>query len=228
MAPVARLASLLPDPWREVLQDELEKPYFEALDAFIASERGTASVFPPPELTFAALARTPPQNVRVVVIGQDPYPTAGNANGLAFSVAPGVRIPGSLRNMFKVLEKDVGATPPDHGNLEQWADRGVLLLNTVLTVREGEPNSHKGKGWELFTRAVLQVINQRPTPAVFLLLGGFAQKMARDVDETRHGIVKAPHPSPLSAASFLASRPFSAVNAALKERGLPEMDWQLR
>lgn len=224
----ASFGALVPAAWKAVLGGELDKPYFQALEAFVASERATAKVFPAPEQTFAALQHTSPDAVRVVVTGQDPYPTAGNANGLAFSVGPGVRIPGSLRNIFKVLEKDVGAAVPTHGNLEQWARQGVLLLNTVLTVREGEANSHKGRGWEVFTEAVLKTINDGPQPVVFLLLGAHAQRMAGTINQTRHSIVQAPHPSPLNTARFLASRPFSAVNAALAAHGRGQIDWQIR
>lgn len=221
------LAADIPDGWKAALADEVEKPYFKQLDAYVASERAAHTVFPPKALTFAALAHTPMNKVRVVVIGQDPYPTKGNANGLAFSVNPDVKVPGSLKNIYTVLGKDVGATPPTHGNLEQWADQGVLLLNTVLTVREGEPNSHHGEGWEDFTGAILKKINESDQPVVFLLLGAQAQKMASMVDLTKHTVVSAPHPSPMNTTNFLKSRPFSAVNAALEAKGRGSIDWQI-
>lgn len=222
------LAAELPASWRAALKSETEKPYFKELDKFVTGERASATVFPPKALTFAALEHTPMNKVRVVVIGQDPYPTAGNANGLAFSVNPGVKVPGSLKNIYEVLGKDVGATPPNHGNLEQWADQGVLLLNTVLTVREGEPNSHHGKGWEEFTGAILKKINASDQPVVFLLLGKQAQEMASIIDTSKHTIVAAPHPSPMNTTAFLKSRPFSAVNAALEANGRGSIDWQIR
>ncbi len=224
----AGLAADLPASWKAALADETSKPYFKALDAFVTSERATHTVFPPKALTFAALAHTPLEKVRVVVIGQDPYPTAGNANGLAFSVNPDKKVPGSLKNIYTVLGKDVGTTPPTHGNLEQWADQGVLLLNTVLTVREGEPNSHHGKGWEDFTGAILKKINESDQPVVFLLLGAQAQKMASMIDLSKHSVAIAPHPSPMNTTRFLKSRPFSAVNAALEAKGRGSIDWQLR
>ncbi len=222
------LAAQIPEGWRDALAAETTKPYFHALQTFIETERAAARVFPEEGLTFAALARTPPAAVKVVVIGQDPYPTAGNANGLAFSVNPDMRVPASLKNIYKLLALDVGAAPPPHGDLTQWADQGVLLLNTVLTVREGEPNSHRKQGWEDFTTAIFEAVNQGPRPVVFLLLGAQAQKLAPGVDVHKHAVVTAAHPSPMSATRFLQSRPFSAVNAALAKRGQPPVDWQLR
>ena len=222
------LAAQIPSSWRDALAAETQKPYFRALESFVAAERSAAHVFPAEALTFAALARTPPDAVKVVVVGQDPYPTAGNANGLAFSVNPGQRVPASLKNIFKLLGVDVGTVPPAHGDLTQWADQGVLLLNTVLTVREGAPNSHRNQGWEDFTTATFAAVNQGPRPVVFLLLGAKAQKLAPMVDVQKHAVVTAAHPSPMSATKFLQSRPFSAVNAALVERGQPPVDWQLR
>jgi uracil-DNA glycosylase len=230
LAPVAssKLASEIPDGWKAALADEVEKPYFEELDKFVTGERAAHNVFPPEALTFAALAHTPMNKVKVVVIGQDPYPTAGNANGFAFSVNTGQKIPGSLKNMYSVLEKDVGARPPTTGNLEQWADQGVLLLNTVLTVREGEPNSHHGKGWEDFTGAILKKINESDQPVVFLLLGKQAQAMASMIDTSKHAVVLAPHPSPMNTTAFLKSRPFSEVNRDLEAKGRGKIDWQIR
>lgn len=221
------LAADIPPGWRDALADEVQKPYFQKLDQYVETERATHTVFPPKALTFAALAHTPMNKVRVVVIGQDPYPTKGNANGLAFSVNPDMKVPGSLKNIYSVLQKDVGAAPPTHGNLEQWADQGVLLLNTVLTVREGEPNSHHGQGWEDFTGAVLKKINESDQPVVFLLLGKQAQEMASMIDTSKHAVVVAPHPSPMNTKAFLQSRPFSAVNAALEARGRGSIDWQI-
>jgi len=222
------LANQLPPDWRKALKGELEKPYFKALEGFLREERSRAHVEPPPEKVFAALHRTPVANVKVVLLGQDPYPTRGNATGLSFSVPPEAKVPPSLRNMFKVMNVDVGAPIPNHGNLEAWADRGVLLLNTVLTVREGEPNSHKGQGWEQFTRAILEVVNRKADTVAFLLLGKQAQLVAAQVDTTRHTIVAAPHPSPMSIGNpFGACRPYSAINAALEKAGREPIDWTI-
>jgi uracil-DNA glycosylase len=227
LAAPAGLAADIPSGWQTALADEIKKPYFKQLDAFVAAERAHSNVFPPKALTFAALEHTPMNKVRVVVIGQDPYPTAGNANGLAFSVNPDKKIPGSLKNIYTVLGKDVGTTPPPNGDLTQWADQGVLLLNTVLTVREGEPNSHHGQGWEDFTGAILKKINESDQPVVFLLLGAQAQKMASMIDTSKHAVVTAPHPSPMNTTNFLKSRPFSAVNHALEASGRGKIDWQI-
>lgn len=224
----SRLVELLPAGWRSALEAELTQPYFAELEAFLEAERREHTILPPEDKTFAALERTPLEKVKVVLIGQDPYPTVGNANGLCFSVERGKAIPGSLRNMFKVLEVDVGATRGSCGDLTPWADQGVLLLNTVLTVREGASNSHKGRGWERFTRAVLEVVNARCEGVVFLLLGKHAQSFAELVDSKRHVIVTAPHPSPASPGNpFGKTRPFSAVNRALEELGRAPIDWQL-
>jgi uracil-DNA glycosylase len=226
-APAGSLADGIPAGWKSALADEVKKPYFQKLDAYVTNERATANVFPPKELTFAALERTPLKKVKVVVIGQDPYPTAGNANGLSFSVNKGMPIPGSLRNIFKNQAADLGTPMPPHGDLGQWADQGVLLLNTVLTVREGEANSHHGQGWETFTETVVKKINESKEPVVFLLLGAQAQKMASMIDTSKHNIVTAPHPSPLSANAFMKSHPFSEVNAALAKSGRGGIDWQI-
>lgn len=222
------LADDVPQAWRATLAGELTQPYFAELAAFVDAERKAHAVFPAPELTFAALARTPPEHVRVVLLGQDPYPTKGNANGLAFSVNAGQRIPASLKNIFTLLATDVGATPAPHGDLGQWADQGVLLLNTVLTVREKEPASHAKKGWETFTKAILTALAAGPRPLVFLLLGAHAQKLGAMVDPQRHALVTAAHPSPMSVEKFFQSRPFSAVNAALAAQGRGAIDWQIR
>ena len=223
------LQQLIPADWRKALSAELQTPAFSRLETFLGQEAVSGrKIFPPRDEIFAALSQTPLNKVRVVVIGQDPYPTAGNANGLAFSVNPDKKIPGSLKNIYDVLGKDVGVTLPPNGDLTQWADQGVLLLNTVLTVREGEPNSHHGKGWEELTGAILKKINESDQPVVFLLLGAQAQKMASMIDTSKHAIVVAPHPSPMNTANFLKSRPFSAVNAALEARGRGSIDWQIR
>jgi uracil-DNA glycosylase len=221
------LASLIPEDWRKVLAAELEKPYFKALEKFVASERKEHTVFPPEADVFNALRHTPFDKVKVVLLGQDPYHDDGQAHGLCFSVKPGVKPPPSLVNIFKELQDDVGAKPPPHGTLTAWADRGVLLLNTVLTVRAHEAGSHKGKGWEQFTDAIISALNKRPDPVVFLLWGNFAHEKTALIDTKKHRALKAAHPSPLSAKKFFGSKPFSGANAALKELGKPPIDWQL-
>jgi uracil-DNA glycosylase len=218
----------IPDGWRAVLHDELAKPYVEPLAAFVAAERAAHAVYPPAGEEFTALELTPFEAVRAVILGQDPYHGPRQAHGLAFSVRKGVAIPPSLANIYKELRADLGVEPPGHGYLADWARQGVLLLNAVLTVRAGEANSHKGRGWERLTDAIIGAVGARPTPAVFLLWGAPAQKKAALVDESRHAIIRSAHPSPLSAhRGFLGSRPFSGANAALEERGQPPIDWRI-
>lgn len=218
----------LPDDWRAVLADELEKPYFHAVDAFVTEERQKYTIFPKETEVFSCLEYTPYKKVRVVILGQDPYHGPRQAHGCSFSVRPNIPLPPSLINIYKELKADVGATPPDHGCLVPWARQGVLLLNAVLTVRSGQANSHQGKGWEQFTDAILRAVNQLPTRVVFILWGAYARRKAELIDTTRHVIIQSAHPSPLSASNgFFGSRPFSRANAALREAGLPEIDWQL-
>ncbi len=221
------LAALLPADWRQVLAAETTKPYFKQLEKLVASERKDHSVFPAESDVFNALKFTPFAEVRVVLLGQDPYHDDGQAHGLCFSVQPGVKLPPSLVNIYKELQTDVGAKPVTHGHLTAWARRGVLLLNTVLTVRAHEAGSHKDKGWETFTDAVIQALNTRPDPVVFLLWGKFAHDKAELIDQKRHRVLMAAHPSPLSAKKFFGSKPFSGANAALKELGKAPIDWQL-
>ncbi|HEU4456080.1 MAG TPA: uracil-DNA glycosylase, partial [Longimicrobium sp.] len=183
---------------------------------------------PEPGHIFRALELTKPADVRAVIIGQDPYPNPKHAEGLCFSVKPGVKPPVSLRNVFTELHDDVGCPTPADGHLAAWAERGVLLLNAVLTVRADEPNSHKGKGWEVFTDAVIRAVNGRPHRVVFVLWGGYAARKAELIDRDRHVIVQSAHPSPLSAKrGFFGSRPFSQVNAALEQSGQAPVDWCL-
>lgn len=218
----------IPDAWRDVLWEALESDWFRALDRFVREERAKGPVFPPEQDVFAALDRTPPDRVRVAILGQDPYHGAGQAHGLAFSVRPGVARPPSLQNIHKELESDLGVPIPSHGSLEAWADRGVLLLNAVLTVREGEAGSHANKGWEQLTDAVLQALVKRTKPVVFVLWGTHAQKKGKLVDQPPHRVLRGVHPSPLSAhRGFLGSKPFSAINALLKDVGEPPIDWRL-
>ena len=223
----------LPDDWKAALADELAAPYFAQLTRFVAAEREAGLVFPADSDVFAALKHTPLTRVRVVLLGQDPYPTPGHAHGLAFSVKPDVRpIPASLRNVFTELQSDVGAPKPTNGSLIPWADRGVLLLNTALTVRSGEPKSHAGKGWERFTDAVIRAVAARPERVVFLLWGKDAQAKSSLI-AAPHVALNAPHPSPLARnpttgkPAFLGARPFSKANAALAEASRPEIDWTL-
>ena len=213
----------IPADWRDALADEFAAPYFANLTAFVAEQRAEHTVYPPDADVFSAFRATPLNKVKVLLLGQDPYHGAGQAHGMCFSVRPGVRPPPSLANMFRELHDDIGCKVPNNGYLIQWAERGVLLLNAVLTVRAGEPNSHKGHGWETFTDAVIRTLNERTEPVVFALWGGYAQKKAKKVTGGQHRIVTAAHPSPLSAAKFMGSKPFSAIDAALGE----PIDWQI-
>ena len=218
----------IPASWQPVLAGEVEQPYYRRLQAFLAAERARHTVFPPDDEVFAALARTPYERVSVVLLGQDPYHEDGQAHGMAFSVRPGVPVPPSLLNMFKELRDDLGCRIPNNGYLVPWAEQGVLLLNTVLTVRAHEANSHKSKGWEQFTDTIIRAVSARPGAVVFLLWGGNAQKKEALIDAGRHVILKAPHPSPLSAhRGFFGSRPFSKANEALKMAGKREIEWQI-
>ena len=220
-------ADHLPDDWRAILADELAKPYYHQLQEFVAGERQAHTVFPPEPDVFNALKLTPYAQTNVLLLGQDPYHDDGQAHGLCFSVRPGIKPPPSLVNIFKELRDDLGCKVPKHGYLARWAEQGVLLLNAVLTVRAHEPNSHKDKGWEMFTDAIIRAVNARPSPVVFVLWGAYAQKKAKLIDASRHRVLTAAHPSPLSAKKFFGSRPFSAINAALISVGKPPIDWQL-
>jgi uracil-DNA glycosylase len=218
----------IPDSWLPVLGDEQNKPYYQQLYHFIGEERRKYTVYPPALDVFNALRYTPYQQVRIVIIGQDPYHEENQAQGLAFSVRPGVTPPPSLLNIFKELHDDVNFRIPNNGCLIPWAERGVLLLNAVLTVRAHQANSHQGKGWETFTDAVLRAVNTQGSRVVFLLWGSYAQRKAELIDGNRHTILKAPHPSPLSASrGFFGCRHFSKANAALQSAGEPTIDWQL-
>ena len=225
----ARLSKCAPS-WAAVLADELHAPYFTKLEAFVAAERAKHDVFPPEAEVFAAFEHTPFEQVRVLLLGQDPYHDDGQAHGLCFSVRRGVALPPSLRNIYKELTADVGVTPRDHGSLTSWAKRGVMLLNTVLTVRAHEPNSHRKKGWETFTDRVIEVLAARQDPLVFMLWGKPAQQKMPLIERhgTRHEIILSAHPSPLSAkAGFFGSKPFSKANAALARWDKPPIDWTL-
>lgn len=220
--------SVLPESWQPILGEELEKPYFQQLTEFLIEERRNHTIFPPKGMVFSALALTPYEDVNVFILGQDPYHGDNQAHGLAFSVQPGITTPPSLVNMFKELKSDLGCRVPNNGYLVPWAEQGVLLLNAVLTVRAHQANSHKDKGWEHFTDAVIRAVNAKESPVVFVLWGGYAQKKLKLIDTSRHVVIKSAHPSPLSASNgFFGSKPFSKINDALREAGKPEIDWQL-
>lgn len=218
----------IPTGWTTELTPETRTPYYRELATFVERERRTHQVLPAEDETFLALELTPPRSARVLILGQDPYPTPGHAHGLAFSVRPGVRPPPSLRNIFRELHADLGVPVPHNGYLVPWAAQGVLLLNAVLTVRAGSANSHAGRGWERFTDAVIRVLARKRERVVFVLWGAYAQKKAALIDGDRHAIVAAPHPSPLSAQrGFFGSRPFSRINAELTAAGGKPIDWAL-
>jgi uracil-DNA glycosylase len=215
--------------WDAALGAEFDAPYMAELSAFLRAEKAAGvRVFPHSSHWFRALQLTALPDVRVVILGQDPYHGAGQAEGLAFSVPPGVKVPPSLANIYKELASDLGLVPPRHGHLAHWARQGVLLLNSVLTVAEGRAAAHQGRGWERFTDAAIHAVAQRQQPAAFLLWGNHAQKKAAFVDASRHLVLKAPHPSPLSAHNgFFGCRHFSRTNQWLVAQGLPPVDWAL-
>ncbi len=216
-----------PADWAAVLADEFSRPYFAELQAFVAAERRSHDIFPADADVFNAFTFTPFDAVKVVLLGQDPYPTPGHAHGLCFSVRPNVAIPASLRNIYKELQSDLGIPSARHGHLESWARQGILMLNAVLTVRSGTPNSHANRGWETLTDAVLAAVSARPEPVVFVLWGAYAGKKKSLIDP-RHAIIESAHPSPLSASKgFFGSRPFSKVNAALAAFGHEPVRWDL-
>lgn len=221
------MPSMLPESWQDALGEELDKPYFKQLTEFVEAERSAYQVYPPRDEVFAALAATPFDQVKVLILGQDPYHGPGQGHGLCFSVRPGVKPPPSLRNVFKEMKDELGHPVPDNGFLMPWAEQGVLLLNAVLTVRKGEANSHKGKGWEKFTDAVIKAVAGRRDPAVFVLWGNYAKKKLPLIDTGRHTVVQGAHPSPLSAKLFFGSRPFTRMNDAITAQGHDPIDWRL-
>lgn len=219
----------LEDSWRQALAAEFSSPYMQELRSFLLSEREQGKrIFPKGAEYFRALDLTPVSSVRVVILGQDPYHGAGQAHGLCFSVQPGVRVPPSLVNIYKELQADLGIAPARHGHLESWAQQGVLLLNSVLTVEESRAASHQGRGWERFTDTVIRTVNEQVEHCVFMLWGAYAQKKAAFVDRERHLVLRAPHPSPLSAhQGFLGCRHFSQANDWLEKQGRGRINWQL-
>lgn len=214
--------------WERVLRDEFLEPYFAELKNFLSEEQKNYTLFPNPYNIFNAFNLTPFDRVKVVILGQDPYHGAGQSHGLAFSVQKGTKIPPSLHNIFKELVDDMGYKYPIHGDLSSWADQGVLLLNTLLSVRSGEPLSHRDKGWEKFTDQVIKTLSAQREHIVFILWGAQAWKKSALIDETKHCILKAPHPSPLSSyRGFFGSKPFSKTNEYLSRYGIPPIDWSL-
>ncbi|MCA0983092.1 uracil-DNA glycosylase [Halobacillus yeomjeoni] len=214
--------------WAHLLHAEFEKSYYQKLRENLKEEYQTYSIYPDMNNIFAALDHTSYQNTKVVILGQDPYHGPGQAHGFSFSVKPDVKIPPSLRNIYKEMEEDLGVRPPDHGHLVSWAEQGVLLLNNVLTVRAHEAHSHQGLGWEKFTDKVIELLNQRKVPVVFILWGRHAQKKGSAIDRSRHKVITSPHPSPLSAhRGFFGSRPFSKANEFLESIGEEPVNWEL-
>ena len=213
--------------WQEVLQPEFEKPYFRKLASFVKKEYVTNRCFPPGKQIFSAFNHTPFNEVKVVIIGQDPYHGEGQANGLCFSVHDGIPHPPSLQNIFKELETDLLQPYPKSGNLHPWANQGVLLLNATLTVRAHQAGSHQNKGWEQFTDAVITMLSEKKEKLVFLLWGGYAKKKGSKIDKTKHLVLSTGHPSPLSAnrGYWFGNRHFSATNEYLKKNGIPPVDW---
>lgn len=220
------MVHFLQNDWAEVLDEEFEKPYYKELREFLKHAYASERVYPPMEDIYNALRATPYASTKVVILGQDPYHGPGQAHGLSFSVRPGVQPPPSLLNIFKEMESDIGCARPTHGCLLGWAEQGVLLLNTTLTVAQGRPKSHAGHGWETLTDAIIAKLSARQTPMVFILWGAHAQSKVALIDTHRHHIIKSPHPSPLSASrGFFGSRPFSRANAYLIQDGLDPIDW---
>jgi len=218
----------LGNDWDEILSEEFKSPYYLSLREFLKTEYSTRRIFPPMNDIFSAFKASSFENTRVVIIGQDPYHGLGQAHGLCFSVKKGVVPPPSLKNIYKEINDDLGLPIPDHGELCAWANQGVLMLNSVLTVREGAPTSHKDKGWETFTDNVIKKLNQKQTPIVFLLWGAYAQKKGQLITNPIHYKLCAAHPSPLSAYNgFFGCKHFSKTNEILKKHGLAPIDWRV-
>jgi uracil-DNA glycosylase len=219
----------LHESWLNRLQGQFEQEYMHKLREFLVTRKQhRATIYPPGDLIFNALNSTPFDDVRVVILGQDPYHGPGQAHGLCFSVQPGVKIPPSLVNIYREIEADLGISPPNHGYLQSWADQGVLLLNAVLTVERGQAGSHQGKGWEIFTDAVVHLLNEERKHLVFMLWGNYARNKGAVINRHRHLVLYAPHPSPLSAHSgFFGCRHFSQANEYLKQNGLEPIDWSV-
>ena len=217
----------LDNTWQEVIQAEFEKDYFIWLKNFLIAEKANYRVFPPGQQIFSAFNYTPFNKVKVVIIGQDPYHGFGQANGLCFSVSPGIKQPPSLQNIFKEIQTDLGIPVPRTGNLEAWAKQGVLLLNATLTVRENTAGSHQNKGWEVFTDTVIKKVSDLKTGVVFLLWGTYARAKEALIDKTKRHILSAPHPSPLARGGFFNCKHFSKTNELLRSQGEPEIGWRV-
>jgi uracil-DNA glycosylase len=216
------------ESWKEILNNEFQRPYFSDLKAFLVDEKKDYTVYPPGSRIFSAFNHTPFKKVKAVIIGQDPYHGAGQANGLCFSVADGIKKPPSLVNIFKELHSDLGIEIPISGNLEGWAEQGVLLLNATLTVRASQAGSHQNKGWETFTDSVIHLLSEKKEGLVFILWGAFAQAKEKLIDLSRHHVLKAAHPSPFSAYNgFFGCRHFSRTNELLRQMGKEEINWDL-
>lgn len=219
---------ILKNDWHDLMKDEFKKDYYLKLRQFLISEYKTRTIYPDMYDIFNALHYTPYKDVKAVILGQDPYHGPNQAHGLSFSVKPGVPAPPSLVNIYKELNSDIGCYIPNNGYLKKWADQGVMLLNTVLTVRAGQANSHKGKGWEYITDRVISLLNDREDPVIFILWGSHAQAKQSIITNPQHYIIKSPHPSPLSASrGFFGSRPFSKTNDFLMSIGKEPIDWQI-
>ena len=219
---------MIENEWLEYLKPEFSKPYYKTLYNFVKEEYSTREIFPPSDKIFSALEHTSVKDVKVVIIGQDPYHEPGQAHGMSFSVLPGVKTPPSLQNMYKELNSELGCYIPNNGYLVKWADQGVLLLNAVLTVRSGAANSHKGKGWEQFTDAVIRAVNAQDRPVVYLLWGSNARAKKALITNPKHLVLETVHPSPLSAYNgFFGCGHFKKANDFLKENGLTPIDWQI-
>ena len=222
------LSSILQNDWQQLLEKEFTKPYYQELRDFLKQEYASKTIYPPMKNIYQALHDTAFTNVKVVILGQDPYHGKDQAHGLSFSVQPGVRTPPSLKNIFKELQNDIGIDPPPNGYLGKWSEQGVLLLNTVLTVRDGEANSHRAKGWEELTNEIIRLLGQRNQPTVFILWGKPAQSKRALINEQVHCVLTAPHPSPLSAhRGFFGSKPFSETNDFLESNGIKPINWNL-
>lgn len=225
---MSRLDPQIEPSWKSVLEDEFNAPYFAALRDFLSEEKRNQTVYPPGHLIFSAFEHTPFNKVKAVILGQDPYHGPGQAHGLCFSVPDGIPAPPSLQNIFKEIERDLGVPVSSRTDLTPWARQGILLINAILTVRANQAGSHQNKGWEKFTDAVIRTISERRSNIIFLLWGNYAIAKESLIDKSRHFVLKAPHPSPLSASrGFIGCGHFSSVNAILRDLGLKEIDWRL-
>ncbi|TGE31492.1 uracil-DNA glycosylase [Desulfosporosinus sp. Sb-LF] len=214
--------------WKRLLDDEIKEKYYIKLLEWVKNEYRNKHIFPKKEDVFNALVFTSYENTKTVILGQDPYPNIGQGMGLSFSVNVGVPLPKSLQNIFKELQSDLGCTIPKHGSLRKWAEQGVLLLNTALTVEEGKPNSHQNKGWEIFTDKIISLVNKKPDPVVFILWGNNARSKKKLITNPHHMVIESAHPSPLSASrGFFGSKPFSQTNKFLISKNRKPIDWQI-